>query len=119
VEILKTITIVLIFLLPFRYAIERVKPFNQVDLDDTWKKSLVHWANANEGKKVQFGYPDPVEAMFYTDAMVYLVVPELEVMKDIQAKGYQVFVQSGVNSARAEQYSIHGIKAVDIATKPR
>lgn len=101
--------LMVIFLaLPVRYAIERSKPFEKRDRNPEWVKELRakgiehraerHGRTANrelrtaKKRTVLFNYPRPVEAMFYTDMIVYNVLPDSALISDVQGKGYRVML---------------------------
>ncbi len=86
--------ILVLFGLPVRYSIERIKPFTGLDRNPEWSRQLKNMLKQFDGKKsVLFGYPRPIEAMFYChDAVVYSGIPENDKINDLIDNGYKVFV---------------------------
>ena len=91
---LKTIVVFLFFALPTRYMIERVKPLEKRERNPDWAQELkeldrdLKSVDFEEG--VLYNYDRPIEAMFYTDLIVYdrdLTQEELDFLK---MAGYEV-----------------------------
>lgn len=116
---LKLVVLILILLLPVRYAVERIKPFKEINIDDAWKVALVKWDERNAGKKVLFGYSDPIEAMFYTSAIVYSVIPDVDTLINIQNRGYDIFLNNHNNNLEVNNYISRGMKIISVPPKKR
>lgn len=89
------VVLVLIIVLPARYCIERVKPFDRMERNPQWVRQLRELEVSDPSKTVMFNYPRPVEAMFYTGMTVYPAVPPPETIREIQDKGYRVLINDG------------------------
>ncbi|MCX6251449.1 MAG: glycosyltransferase family 39 protein [Bacteroidetes bacterium] len=84
---------VLLIILPVRYTIERIKPFEQRDNNPEWAKELrLLPGRIPEKKVVIFNSPRPIETMFYTDFTAYDITPLKETMVEIMRKGYTIYV---------------------------
>ena len=86
------LVIVLLIALPIRYGIERIKPFKLRDKNPQWVLDLKKLNNENIEKGVMFNYGNPIEAMFYTDLVVYIRLPEESVITDLIQQGYTVIL---------------------------
>ncbi len=82
----------LLIALPIRYTIERTKPFEQIDRKPAWVKELKVLNDQNIKNGVLFNYDRPIEAMFYTNLTVYPDMPDKELIVNLVAKGYTVFI---------------------------
>ncbi|HEX8517910.1 MAG TPA: glycosyltransferase family 39 protein [Bacteroidia bacterium] len=94
--------------LPVRYAIERTKMFAPRNRKPLWAKEL----KALNEKKIRNGvlvnYPRPVEAMFYTDLVVYETLPGRNAISDLISKGYTVIVNDN-GLVPDDYYTIKGL----------
>lgn len=86
------LTLILFVLLPVRYMIERIKPFEKKNRQPIWTKELRKLNNRNISKGVLFNYNKPIEAMFYTNLVVYSRIPEKEKINDLVYRGYTVII---------------------------
>lgn len=84
--------------LPLRYSLERIKPFDPKERSPEWVLDLKKLKISTDSSCVLFNYPRPIEAMFYTDMMVYEKLPDRESLKDLQQKNYKlkIFIQEGI-----------------------
>src|SRR5690606_8410199 len=64
------IVLILMIILPFRYTIERVKPFAHIDRNPKWASELKNLGKVQYTDGVLFNYSKPIEAMFYTHLTV-------------------------------------------------
>ncbi|MDI9319124.1 MAG: glycosyltransferase family 39 protein [Phycisphaerales bacterium] len=94
---LKQTILLLMIGLSVRYCIERVKPFEPTDVNYNWVFDLEKWNQKNNSKAVLFGYHAPLEAMFYTHAIVYEQVPSANTIVEIQQLDYEVFIQESAS----------------------
>src|SRR5690606_30977613 len=67
--------LVLLILLPVRYGIERMKPFDIAERNPKWVVDLKKLNEAKIENGVLLNYKNPIEAMFYTDLTVYSFIP--------------------------------------------
>jgi 4-amino-4-deoxy-L-arabinose transferase-like glycosyltransferase len=89
---LKKILLFLVIVLPIRYCIERIKPLEK-NSEPIWVKSLKKWDEKNcTVNKVLFGFKAPIEAMFYTEAIVYEKVPDLSILDSLHRNNYEIFI---------------------------
>jgi len=86
------LVLVLIIVLPIRYGIERIKPFKSLDRNPQWVLDLKELNKENIEKGVLFNYGNPIEAMFYTDFVVYTQLPEKKIITDLIKQGYTIIV---------------------------
>jgi 4-amino-4-deoxy-L-arabinose transferase len=88
---------VLFIVLPIRYGIERMKPFEKRDRNPQWVSDLkaLHKQDIQNG--VLFNYENPIEAMFYTDLTVYPGMPAKEKIEQLINDGYRIFVNDSGN----------------------
>ena len=92
-KFLVNIFLVLLMLLPIRYTIERIKPFEKGNRNPDWVKSLQKVKINNTGQNgVLFGTSKYIEAMFYTDFTAYEKQPTEEEINFLKEKGYSIFV---------------------------
>ncbi|MBK7443088.1 MAG: phospholipid carrier-dependent glycosyltransferase [Bacteroidetes bacterium] len=78
------IILALLILLPFRYCVERTKMLNPNTTSTEWVKDLKKLGETNHGKAILFNYPRPIEAMFYTDFIVYNTIPDIESLREFK-----------------------------------
>lgn len=83
----------LLIALPVRYSFERTKPFEKRERNPVWAQKLRKLNQTIKGKNiVLFNIERPVEAMFYTDFIVYAHIPENEQIKNLIERGYKVII---------------------------
>ncbi len=83
----------LLLLLPLRYGIERVKPFEGFALEPAWARDLRSLPDRlGPGRSVLFGTAHPIDAMFYTPWPAYSILPDARQARDLAARGYRVVV---------------------------
>ena len=88
---------ILLFALPIRYSIERIKPFSTIDRNPAWISALQKLDQQTPSiKKVIFNCKHPVEAMFHADVTAYATLPSNEEINAIQSKGYQIYMDYSV-----------------------
>jgi 4-amino-4-deoxy-L-arabinose transferase-like glycosyltransferase len=83
--------------LPIRYGIERIKPFEKRDRNPKWVVDLKRLNEENIQKGVLFNYENPIEAMYYTDLIVYSSIPSKENIKQLAKEGYLVIINDRDN----------------------
>lgn len=89
---LKIAVITLFLLLPFRYMIERVKPFDNMLRSNAATIELKEYKFPKNA--VLFGYPKPMEAMFFQENIVaaYSEIPSIQITQLLKQKGYLIFI---------------------------
>ena len=87
----------LLIVLPVRYTIERVKPFNKTDRSPQWVVELKKLDDGKIKKGIMFNYDKPIEAMFYTNLTVYETIPDANVIKDLLEDGYTIIINEKSN----------------------
>lgn len=90
---LLNIILILLIVLPIRYAIERIKPFTNKERNPQWAKDLrkLKMKISNE-KTVVFNVERPIEAMFYTDFICYSQIPTKEEIENLKQQGFNVII---------------------------
>lgn len=86
--------LVLLLVLPTRYSIERIKPFEKTNRTPQWVVELKALNKEKIRNGILFNYNKPVEAMFYTDIIVYGNIPTVNEIFVLQKKGYTVMINS-------------------------
>lgn len=78
-----------IFILAFRYGLERVKPFEDHQAEALLKKELTD--TTHPSKTVIFNEAHPIEWMFYNEGLAYPGRPENGLVDSLQSAGWLVF----------------------------
>jgi 4-amino-4-deoxy-L-arabinose transferase-like glycosyltransferase len=85
--------LILLVLLPIRFCIERMKPFNREDTNPAWAKEI---RNLNfqipEKQVVIFNSGHPIETMFYTGFTAYLGMPDSVTVRAFVKNGYMPYI---------------------------
>jgi 4-amino-4-deoxy-L-arabinose transferase len=118
--VLKWISVVvmaLLLLLPVRYSLERLKPFQKSERNPQWSRELRELGREGYENVVMFNYPNYIEAMFYTGYTVYSQVPDQSVISELISEGHTVIINhSEVVSPGIA--GIEGIIKVNLAERP-
>lgn len=88
---LQKILLIVLLVLPLIYCIERTKIFQNKDRNPVWVQQLKDIDNKNENL-VLINCPNPIEAMFYTNAIAYSHTPTIEEMEKLKKEGYTVLM---------------------------
>jgi len=80
----------LLILLPVRYTIERVKPFNNTERDPAWSDEIKALDGKFDKNTVFVNEDHAIEGMFYTDYIFYGGMPKPEEIQLLKEKGYNV-----------------------------
>jgi len=80
-----------LIVLPVRYGIERVKPF-QKDRSPQWVIDLKNMEQRNMEKGILFNYEKSIDAMFYTNLIVYPYTADKKTIENLQQKGYTIII---------------------------
>ncbi len=83
---------ILVILLPIRYSLERVKPFETRSISQEWRVPLETLIKENENSNIII-YTDPnsIKAMFYYDIVAYDQNLSTDNILSVKNKGYRVF----------------------------
>ncbi len=103
---------VLFIILPIRYGIERMKPFEKRDRNPQWVIDLKALNKQNIQNGVLFNYENPIEAMFYTDLIVYSDIPSSEKMEQLINDGYRIIINDTVKFEVQEH--LKGIEIISL-----
>ncbi|MEN8201732.1 MAG: glycosyltransferase family 39 protein [Bacteroidota bacterium] len=87
-----TLILALLIILPVRYGIERIKPFEIRDRNPSWVQSLKSLNKEPISKGVLLNYENPIEAMFYTKLTAYAKLPDEEKIRELIEQGYTVII---------------------------
>ncbi len=85
-----TLIMTLLIVLPVRYSIERMKPFENLDRSPQRIADYKRLEKKNIAKGVLFNCERPIEAMFYTNLTAYAGMPDSALVSDLTKKGYTV-----------------------------
>ncbi|MDG1427680.1 MAG: glycosyltransferase family 39 protein [Crocinitomicaceae bacterium] len=90
---LPVLLVVLLFALPIRFAIERIKPFNEIDRNPEWRRELLQFSEKikDDEKAVVFNVELPIELMFYSGIPSYLEMPEDHIIDSLLVEGYTIY----------------------------
>ena len=89
--------LILLIILPIRYTIERVKPFEKRERYPQWVTDLKKLNDYKIYNGVLFNYNNPVKAMFYTNLIVYPFIPDEKTIINLQKKGFNVIINDRQN----------------------
>lgn len=103
-----------IIALAVRYSIERIKPFENTDRNPRWVLELKKLNNRHIKSGILLNYPDPIEAMYYTDLTVYDRLPSIEAVERLLQQNYKVLIFD--NGNLSPQWS--SLKGVEILKMP-
>jgi hypothetical protein len=84
--------LILMIILPIRYTLERVKPFENLNRNPPWVINLKDLGDKKIKNGVLFNYKRPIEAMFYTDMIAYSHILRKEELIDLIAMGYTIVI---------------------------
>tara|TARA_R110002050_G_scaffold200591_1_gene335536 strand:- start:82964 stop:84457 length:1494 start_codon:yes stop_codon:yes gene_type:complete len=111
---LEKVIVGLLLILPIRFSVERLKPFEKRERNPAWVNAYKNFDENTEGEKlVVFGVNRPIEFMFYTSYTAYTQVPSLEKMNEILAKGYTVVI-NGDEANFPLFSSLNGVEIIQI-----
>lgn len=86
------VLVVLLFALPLRYSVERIKPFRDRSADFTWMEEIsqLKKSHSNLDKTLIFNTERYIEVMFYTDCIAYPFGVNPQQKEALIQKGYLV-----------------------------
>ena len=110
---LQVVLLAMFIILPIRYSIERIKPF-----DDTGKalQSVTEIQGLNRmniDKGILLNHKRPIEAMYYTGLTTYTHIPDLVTIHELLDKGYTILVNDKPNIPK-EVRAMDNIKFVEL-----
>jgi len=108
------LVLALFIVLPIRYGIERIKPFQNRDRCPKWVQELKELNEKNIKNGILFNYENPIEAMFYTDLIVYSTLPSKDKIEQLINEGYQIIVNDNGNITDVE--ASEDIKIIKLTT---
>ena len=100
-----SIAMFLFIALPIRYGIERMKPFKKYERNPKWVSELKDLNQRNIKNGILFNYESPIEAMFYTDLVVYSAVPSRKKIKELIDDGYEVLINDNGELDNLDRFS--------------
>lgn len=93
---LSIIVSILLIVLPIRYALERLKPFENRDRNPSWVQRLKSLKAILPSNAILFNTTHPIESMFYTDILAaYSFPPDQETIEKLLHLGYRLFLVEG------------------------
>ncbi len=110
------VVMILLLVLPIRYSIERIKPFEVTSRNPQWAKDLRVLGDENLQKAVLFNYKRPIEAMFYTDLTAYSEIPNMNTIVELQQKGYRILINND-GTLSNELLNLKGIQWVVLSSE--
>ena len=108
------LVLALFIILPIRYGIERMKPFKNIERYPKWVVELKELNEKNIKNGILFNYENPIEAMFYTDLVVYSTLPSKDKMEQLINEGYQIIINDNGNLTGIE--GLKDIKIIKLTT---
>ena len=89
----KYIILFLLIILPIRFTIERLHPFEIIETNPKWAKDLRHLnQQITEKKVILFNSERPIETMFYTNFTAYSSVPDTMEINNLLSQGYAIYI---------------------------
>lgn len=73
-----------------------MKPFEKIDRSPQWVVDLKNLNETKYLKGVLFNYPKPIEAMFYTNLIVYPNLPDNALVDKLQKEGYYIMINNNL-----------------------
>jgi len=104
----------LMILLPIRYSIERLKPFEKRERNPTWVLDLKELNKKHIQNGVLFNYSNPIEAMFYTELVTYSTLPSKDIVEQLLNEGYQIIINDNDDIEHLKK--IKGVKTIRLTT---
>jgi 4-amino-4-deoxy-L-arabinose transferase-like glycosyltransferase len=86
-KILRSLIIASMIILPFRYSIERVKPFENSINPPEWMEQTNQLVQMIPKNSVIFNHPYPIEAMFFYEITAYGFIPDSSQLRAAQKTG--------------------------------
>lgn len=112
---LYNLILILLIALPIRYTIERIKPFEQRERTPKWVTLLKKLNGSKLLNGVLFNYEKPIEAMFYTNLIVYSIIPDKNKILNLIQNGYIVYINDN-GKIPIEVKSIKGVVCINLNT---
>ena len=87
------VALALLIVLPVRYTIERVKPFNIEERNPRWSQELRELqGRVGDSKAAVFNVEHNIEAMFYARVTAYPFIPDQHQIDEAMRRGFRIFV---------------------------
>ena len=87
---------ILLIVLPIRYSLERLKPFENRDRNPSWAQQLKVFKAVLPSNGVLFNTAHPIECMFYTDVLAaYSFPPDQVTIEKLSNLGYRIYLMEG------------------------
>jgi 4-amino-4-deoxy-L-arabinose transferase len=106
------LVLALFIILPIRYGIERMKPFENRPRNPEWVLDLKRLNEENIQNGILFNYDNPIEAMFYTDLTVYPTIPSKERTEQLLNSGYKILINKKTDHEKFDD--LKGIKVIKL-----
>jgi 4-amino-4-deoxy-L-arabinose transferase len=100
----------LLVVLPIRYSIERVKPFENKDRNPGWTRELRKLeGKVSASKAAVFNVEHYIEAMFYAKVSAYPFIPDQRQIDQAAGRGFKVFIydDSRIPAEIRTQQNVH------------
>lgn len=110
---LVTIVLLAFIVLPIRYTIERIKPFDKRERSPRWVAQLKALNKIPMKNAVLLNYPAYIEAMFYTNMTAYNYLPTKEAINEIQLKEYDIWINDNGNVPK-DVHSLQGVHFIKL-----
>lgn len=92
---LQKIVLLLLIILPIRYSIERIKPFDNMERTADWITEIKAFETKQKGiKTVILNSKYPIETMFHTDIIAYEWMPSLSNIHRLDSLGYSIYIDN-------------------------
>ncbi len=89
---LKKFISLLLLILPIRYSIERLKPFELDNKNPQWAIDLKNLKTNTNENTILFNCESPIEAMFYTNLTAYPQLPDQKLIDTLISKGKNIII---------------------------
>lgn len=87
---------ILLIVLPIRYSLERLKPFENRERKPSWAQQLKAFKAVLPSNGVLFNTTHPIECMFYTDVLAaYSFPPDQVTIEKLSNLGYRIYLMEG------------------------
>ncbi|MCH8555000.1 MAG: glycosyltransferase family 39 protein [Schleiferiaceae bacterium] len=100
--------LVLLIVLPIRYSLERVKPFDQKNRYPSWAKAFRELNDKNIKHGVLLNCDKPIEAMFYSNVIAYPHLPGKEEIVHLLQANYTIIIDDD-GALPSYIYTIEGL----------
>jgi len=95
-----------------------MKPFEVRERKPLWVQKLKSLHFPEDKKTIIFNYPQPIEAMFYTDCIVYDKLPDKETLLKLKDNNYHIVINNSL-AVPNELTSVDGLTYQNIRSAKR